>query len=148
MNDVVYYCERMSYPLPVETTLAANDLAARIHDLRRRQSLSLSETARRARISKAYLSQLEHGQRTQPSYDVLGRIATALGTTADALAGYPSREPFLASRIPSALRAFAERNSVPEVDVSMLARIEYRGKQPASAEDWAHIYETIKRTIR
>jgi transcriptional regulator with XRE-family HTH domain len=147
-NDNVYYYERMRYTPPVETTVAAGELGSRLRELRTRQALSLSEAARRASISKAYLSQLEHGESTQPSYDVLGRIATALGTTAEVLAGRSSANRLWGGRIPDALRAFADNNAVPDGDVSMLAQIHYRGKQPETAEDWAHIYETIKRTIR
>ncbi len=132
----------------METTVAAGELGSRLRELRTGQSLSLSETARRANISKAYLSQLEHGGSTQPSYDVLGRIATALGTTAEVLAGRNSRSRLWGGNVPDALRAFADNNAVPDGDVSMLAQIHYRGKQPETAEDWAHIYETIRRTIR
>jgi transcriptional regulator with XRE-family HTH domain len=108
----------------------------------------MSEIARRARISKAYLSQLEHGESSQPSYDVLGRLAVALGSSPDYLAGGSSGQTSGSAALPASLRAFADQSSLPEADVSMLAHIHYRGKLPRNAEDWAHIYETIKRTIR
>ena len=123
-------------------------LAERLRDLREKQGLSMSEIARRARISKAYLSQLEHGESTQPSYDVLTRIAVALGSSPDYLAGRSSGQTTESGALPAALRAFADQTSLPEGDVTMLAHIHYRGKVPRNAEDWAHIYETIKRTIR
>jgi transcriptional regulator with XRE-family HTH domain len=132
----------------VNSTAGAG-LADRLNGLRVREALSLSEVARRARISKAYLSQLERGESTQPSYDVLLRLATALGTTPQALAGGSLPVPSSSDgSLPETLRDFAARSEIPDVDVSMLANIHYRGKQPATAEDWAHIYETIKRTIR
>jgi len=123
-------------------------LATRLKGLREKQGLSMSEIARRARISKAYLSQLEHGESSQPSYDVLGRLAVALGSSPDYLAGGSSGHALEPSALPASLRAFADQSSLPEADVSMLAHIHYRGKLPQNAEDWAHIYETIKRTIR
>lgn len=125
------------------------DLGERIRSRREQEQLSLSEVARRARISKAYLSQLEHGESTQPSYDVLARLATALGSTVSDLTGRPAVwEPNDAGQVPSALHSFAQRARLPLADISMLAKIHFRGKQPATADDWAHIYETIKRTIR
>ena len=123
-------------------------LGRRLKDLREGQELSLSEVARRAHISKAYLSQLERGESTQPSYDILVRLATALATSPDKLAGLPSGWHPEGEKVPAPLRTFADRSALPEVDVSMLAQIHFRGKQPRSADDWAHIYETIKRTIR
>jgi len=124
-------------------------LANRIREMRAQEGLSLSEVARRARISKAYLSQLEHGASTQPSYDVIARLATALGTTVSELTGRPAVwEPNDTEQVPSALHSFARLADLPKADVAMLSRIHFRGKQPATADDWAHIYETIKRTIR
>lgn len=127
---------------------APGELAARLQDRRHREELSLSEVARRARISKAYLSQLERGESTQPSYEVLLRLAVALGTTPEALTGHGQTTLAWGKDVPASLRTFATRSAIPPVDVSMLAGIHYRGKQPRSADDWAHIYETIKRTIR
>jgi transcriptional regulator with XRE-family HTH domain len=124
-------------------------LGERLRELRVRQALSLSEVARRAQISKAYLSQLEHGESTQPSYEVLVRLATALGSGVSELTGRPAVwEPNESGPLPTSLRAFAEQVDLPDTDVSMLSKIHFRGKQPKVPEDWAHIYETIKRTIR
>lgn len=127
-------------------SLGSTKLAQRLRQSRVAQGLALSEIARRARISKAYLSQLERAESTQPSYEVLGRLAIALGTTPEALMGGSAHS--LTEQLPASLRTFAARTDIPEVDVSMLSHIHYRGKQPATADDWAHIYETIKRTIR
>lgn len=124
-------------------------LAERLIGRRKKQRLSLSEVARRAQISKAYLSQLEHGESRQPSYEILARLATALATTVSELTGRPAVwEPGETGKIPASLRTFADGAKLPEADLSMLARIHFRGKQPKHPEDWAHIYETIKRTIR
>lgn len=124
-------------------------LAGQLRRTRREQKLSLSEVARRAEISKAYLSQLEHGESKQPSYGVLVRLSTALGRTVAELTGQPAIwDPTHVRSIPPSLRSFAERTRLPDADLKMLARIHYRGKRPKNSDDWAHIYETIKRTIR
>lgn len=125
------------------------ELAKRIRELRQRENLSLSEAARRAQISKAYLSQLEHGQSSQPSYQVIARLATALAVNVSTLTGRPAVwEPGEADPLPPSLRSFAEQADLPQADISMLAKIHFRGKRPKRPDDWAHIYETIKRTIR
>jgi transcriptional regulator with XRE-family HTH domain len=127
----------------------AERLAERLTRLREKQGLSLSEVARRAQISKAYLSQLERGESRQPSYDVLDRLATALGASVEDLAGRRgSWDPSEHEPVPASLRAFATQSGLPHVDVEMLAKIHYRGKRPRDPADWAHLYETIKRTIR
>lgn len=125
------------------------ELAERLAQLRSEQGLSLSEIARRAHVSKAYLSQLEHGASKQPSYEILIRVATALGVSVSKLSGQPAVwEPGEAAPLPTALRAFADEAGLPDADVSMLSRIHFRGKRPREPDDWAHIYETIRRTIR
>ena len=127
----------------------ADRLGQRLSRLREKQQLSLSEVARRAQISKAYLSQLERGDSKQPSYEVLDRLATALGASVEELAGRRgSWDPSEQEPVPASLRAFASQSGLPSVDVEMLARIHYRGKRPRDPADWAHLYETIKRTIR
>jgi transcriptional regulator with XRE-family HTH domain len=126
----------------------SNDLGTRLRRAREEQKLSLSEVARRADISKAYLSQLEKGDSQHPSYEILGRLATALATTVPELAGQSVIWEPLEVDAPASLRAFAQEARLPAVDVSMLARIHFRGKRPTKADDWSHIYETIKRTIR
>ena len=130
--------------------MATNDsMGSRLRDARTAQSLSLTEVATRAGISKAYLSQLEHGASTTPSHDVLRRLATALGTSIADLTGTSETwQPSEADKLPASLRAFARGAAIPEADVEMLAGIHYRGKQPGEPDDWAHIYETIKRTVR
>lgn len=130
--------------------MVTNDsLGSRLRDARTAQSLSLTEVATRAGISKAYLSQLEHGASTTPSHDVVRRLATALGASIAGLTGISETwQPSEVDKLPASLRAFAHRAAIPESEVEMLAGIHYRGKQPGEADDWAHIYETIKRTVR
>lgn len=124
-------------------------LGERIRMLRDSQELSLTEAAGRAQMSKAYLSQLEHGTSRQPSYEVLRRLATVLGVSVSDLVGEPAVwDPTELGEVPTSLKAFAKRSELPDTDVQMLARIHYRGRQPAEPEDWAHLYETIKRTVQ
>ncbi len=47
--------------------------------LREKKGLTQDELARRVGVTKAYISLLESGARTNPSLDVLRRLAKALG---------------------------------------------------------------------
>jgi transcriptional regulator with XRE-family HTH domain len=121
------------------------DIGARIHRYREETGLSLSELASRAGVSKGYLWALENEEspeRRRPSGNSLFRIASALGVTiADLLNTSSASDNF---EVPESLRAFAEEEGLPESDVAMLARIEFRGEQPSSAEGWRFLYNAIK----
>jgi XRE family transcriptional regulator of biofilm formation len=124
-------------------------LGERIRQRREEKGISGAELARRANVSKGYLSTIEssdEGNAPRPSADVLFRIATALGTSAADLLGQEVRRA--SRRIPPSLREFLKDRDLPEEDVAMLAGIKFRGAQPASAEDWAFLYESIRRSIR
>ena len=51
----------------------------RIRFLRENAGMGLTELANASSISKAYLSLMEHGKKTDPSPQVVSRIAQALG---------------------------------------------------------------------
>jgi transcriptional regulator with XRE-family HTH domain len=53
--------------------------------LRQQEGLTQDEVAKRARVTKPYLSQLEGGVRKNPSLPVLKRLAEALGVPVTAL---------------------------------------------------------------
>ena len=120
-------------------------LGDRIRQRRDDTGLSAAELARRAGISKGYLSEIESGNTVRPSADVLYRLATALGTT---IADLLDREiPAAAARIPPSLQAFAESRRLPDEDLHMLAQICFRGEQPSTADDWWLLYEAIQRSL-
>lgn len=120
-------------------------VGGQIRRYRNERNLSLSELAALAKVSKAYLSELENGQASRVSGEKLYAIATALGVNMSDLLG---RKLIKAptDTIPEGLRAFAEKHHLPEADVQMLARIEFRGGQPQSEDRWAFIYSAIQST--
>jgi nitroimidazol reductase NimA-like FMN-containing flavoprotein (pyridoxamine 5'-phosphate oxidase superfamily) len=67
-------------------TLNSGDIGRRVAVERKRQGLSLGETARRARMAPDYLAYLEE-RSADPSLASLIRLADALGTTVAALRG-------------------------------------------------------------
>jgi transcriptional regulator with XRE-family HTH domain len=117
----------------------------RIRQRRDEIHMSAAELARRAKITKGYVSQIESGQVPRPSADVLYRLASALGTT---IADLLDKEVVPAmTEVPQSLLNFADEAGLPAEDVEMLAGIKFRGRQPRSADDWRFLYESIKRTI-
>jgi XRE family transcriptional regulator, master regulator for biofilm formation len=56
-------------------------LGKRIKELRREKNLTLSQLSRKARVSKSYLSQLERNIQTNPSIEVLMKLARVLEVT-------------------------------------------------------------------
>ena len=117
-----------------------------IRRFREEANLSLSELAERAGVSKGYLSALENEDaetRRRPSGQSLYKIAEALGVTVADLLGEHTHfdEPV---DVPGSLLAFAEQEGLPESDVMMLARIEFRGEQPKTVDAWGFLYRAIK----
>lgn len=73
--------------------MSAADLGQWVRLLRNRQGMSLRELADMAGISAAYLSQLESGERDNPSFDVALSLAAALGVSVQDLGqDYPREE--------------------------------------------------------
>ena len=120
-------------------------LGDRIRQRRADTGLSAAELARRATISKGYLSAIEHGNSVRPSADVLTRLATALGTTIADLLDQESRPA--EATIPPSLQQFAEAAGLPADDVEMLSQIRFRGEQPSTPDDWWFLYEAIQRSM-
>ena len=117
----------------------------RLKRRRAERGWTAAELARRAGVSRAYLSRLEAGKTVRPSAAILERLAGALGTTVADL-----REQDLppAERgVSEALRAFAAEAGLSAEDVAMLAGIRLRGRQPATAEDWRFVFEAIRRSL-
>jgi transcriptional regulator with XRE-family HTH domain len=128
-------------------------LAERIRELRERAELSLGELGEITGISKGYLSQLERGEAANPSVEVLGKLAQGLGTQASELLGEETTTPEGRPRLPRGLEDFlqeaeARGTAIPPEDVNMLLHIRYRGKTPTTKEDWALLYDFIRRIVK
>lgn len=71
---------------------------------REEYNLSLVDFARQVDISPGYLSQLENGKKTNPSLEVMLKIAQELDLDIDSLLGLDQESETPALRIPSLLR--------------------------------------------
>jgi len=121
-------------------------IGTRIKRYREERGMSATELATAAKISKSYLSELEHPKEgtKQPSASKLYAIAKALGVAMSDLLGKPiitapRKKP------PASLQKFVERHpEVPQGDIEMLSQIQFRGESPRSIERWEFIYQAIR----
>jgi transcriptional regulator with XRE-family HTH domain len=129
-------------------------LAENLKRLRMQKQLSQPDLAAKSDLSKGYIYMLEAGEMTNPSLETLFQISKALDCTIADLVGQPrttlKADPGL--EIPDALQEFAKRQKregepVTDEELRSLAHMQYRGKRPQSVEDWAYVYEFLKRTL-
>ncbi len=125
-----------------------------IQRIRQQKQMSLPALATEAGLSKGYIYMLEAGEMTNPSIDVLDKIATALDCTIADLLGQRKAAPKANSavEIPDSLAKFAKQRRragepLSEEDILSLAKTQFRGRRPQSVEDWAYLYEFFKRTF-
>ena len=126
-------------------------LAGNIRSLREGKGLTLGDLERSSGVSKGYLSQLEGGKASNPSLDSLRKIAAALGVQISDLLG-EEREDVASDHLPRGLREFLAQAAdsgqrLTAQDVKALLAMQYRGKRPRTAEDYAYLYSTLRRVI-
>ena len=130
--------------MPCKETALIGDT---IKELRQVRGLKVSELARRGRISKAYLSQLENGHAMHPSAEVVVRLCRVLGCTLEEMLGAPGPSAIMSYEVPASLRLLAHQDSLKPDEIAMLSRISYNGRQPTSIEGWRVILDTIRQSI-
>jgi transcriptional regulator with XRE-family HTH domain len=123
-------------------------IGERVRTLREEQYLSLSGLADLAGIAKSSLHEIESNHNARPSAESLYSIAEVLGTSIGYLLGRePAPAPRPAEVFPESLEVFARKKRIPLEDKRGLARAFYQGKQPLKADDWAFLYEALKRCV-
>ncbi len=129
-------------------------LAENIARYRKLKQFSQPALADKAGLSKAYIYMLESGEMTNPSLDKLLKISETLDCTiADLIGGGKTVARMDAVlEIPAGLQEFAKRKKreghpLEESELKSLAHTQYRGRRPDTAEDWAYVYEFLKRTF-
>jgi transcriptional regulator with XRE-family HTH domain len=143
---------------------------ARLRRIREQQGLSRQTLAVRAGLSRAYIYSLEQGAESEegarrPSYDVVVRLARALGISHNDLIeemhgerppiSFAAASPTLTipaaespePQIPAELSEAAQRFDIPPNDVAELAQLKFRGRQPRAVLDWAHLWLALRKAI-
>ena len=122
--------------------METDDFGKKVRDRRREEKLSQEELAQRIGISRNYLSQIERGQATNLSWQVMERLTSVLGLKQEQTGTLEAM-----ADLPSSLAEFAKTADLPPDDVLMLARLKYRGQQPNTPEKWELLYNVIKMTV-
>lgn len=113
---------------------------------RKKAGLSLARLAEISGVSRTYLLKLEKDEASNPSLEILRRIADALDITIADLLGTPSMQfDFDESAIPRSLQAFADQAGLGAKEIRMLASIRWRkGDEPQTAERWRFVLDSLK----
>jgi len=96
-------------------------------------------------VSRTYLLKLEKDETSNPSLEVLRRLADALDITVADLLGAPTMQ-FHPDDVPlpAALRAFADEARLGPKEIRMLASIRWRkGDEPQTPERWRFILDSL-----
>ena len=62
-------------------------IGERLRAMRKKRGMTLTELGKRSKVSKSYLSQLENGQFSNPSTEIVTRLCGALGISGGAILG-------------------------------------------------------------
>lgn len=109
-----------------------SEFGVQIRARRKEEGLTQEELARRAGISRAYLAQIESGQRKNIAYQIVEALRRELSIDGD--------EP---ADLPPGLEAFAEAEGLTSADTKALAGLRLRGMQPTTVEEWRVVYNLV-----
>lgn len=135
------------------TSRKRETLGQRIRGLRESRRMSLGDLATASGVSKGYLSLIERGLKGDPGSKRLQMIAQALGVTTSEILGEQKNDGHRLADLPPGLSAFVESRiarSAPltEEEIDLLRRVSARTRVPIPIDDWAYLYETIRRICR
>lgn len=132
----------------------ADNLAENIKRFRTHKQLSQPDLAKEAGLSRGYVYMLEAGDMKNPSLEKLFQIAKALDCTIADLIGHPkvAGKFDVPMEMPESLQEFAKKKKregdpLKDDELMSLAHTQYRGKRPQTVEDWAWVYEFLRRTL-
>jgi transcriptional regulator with XRE-family HTH domain len=120
-------------------------LADQLRERRKKLGLSQESLAKRAKVSRNYISLIESEQIDNVGLAIVNKLAVALGATPGQLTGEVRDSKHAEVVIDPALAEFAEKEGLAVNEVLALARIEYRGARPKSVREWRELYSVVKK---
>lgn len=120
--------------------MTSRTFGKRVRDKRIEAGLSQEELAGRVEISRNYLSQIERDEATNLSWRVVESLTAELGLRTE----QDEDADLELTGLPPGLAEFTREAKLPAEDVAMLAGLQYRGKQPSTADQWRLVYLAIK----
>ena len=123
-------------------------LGEKIQTLRTAHGWSSGQLSRESGVSRAYLWQLEIGGKENPSFDILQKLANALGVSVsefdEASQDFSANIP-----LPPGLGEFVNSKKkalgITKTDIEVMRNIHFRGRQPRDPEDWELLYLFLKK---
>ncbi len=123
---------------------SSEQFGERLRRERDKANMSLAQLAQATGVSKPYLVRLEN-EPSNPSLQLLARIAEALDVTIADLLGGPRYRIDDDIQVTPLLRAFADENGLSSAEVRTLASIKFRkGDEPRSIDRWEYIYNSLR----
>ena len=130
-------------------------MGQRIKHMREIKGMSLPALAEAAGLSKAYLSQIENDKCTNPSAELMFRVADALSTTMADIMGKSSihASEHVNAEIPRSLVLFSkekrkEGEKIDEDLIRTFAGLKIGSRKPRTKEDWTLIYLALKNVAK
>ncbi len=124
--------------------LGYTNLGSRVSQIREAKDMSQEQVARSAKLSRRRLADIESGKATNPTIDLLFRLALALEVTVEELLGSSQPGDLI---LPSTLRAFALENKLSCESTLRLAQIPRPGSAPKTLAEWGELYRAVRRYI-
>lgn len=121
----------------------AETFGQRVRQKRLDEGKRQADLAEEVGISRNYLSQIEREEAQNLSWQVKKKLAEALGIAIEEDVDTVT----ILKNLPPGLKEFAREKNLPEADILMLARLEYRGQRPTTSDQWRILYNIIKTVI-
>ena len=122
-----------------------------IRKLRIEKRLSPGQLAKRSDVSRPYLWQLESGGKTNPSFDVLEKLARALGVTVSDFSQGETAQDGECNELPQGLATFYQERGhslgVSKRDIDVMKHVNFRGRHPDSPEDWELLFLFLRKWV-
>lgn len=117
------------------------ELSNRVARARKELGLSQEALAKRAHMSRNYVSLIERGIATNVTPAMMGNLASALNTTPAELWGEVVPNEVL---ITLPLRQFAIQEGLRYDVIDRLARLPRPGQEPTTLDEWRKIYDVVR----
>jgi transcriptional regulator with XRE-family HTH domain len=120
----------------------------RLREVRRQRGLTLVDVREKTGLSVSYLSDLERGRTSNPSFETLERLARAYEMSVlDLLSGADEAGEATPEGLPPGLAELVKERGMDIETARDLSRIELRGRRPQTKEDWELLYLNIRRLL-
>ena len=125
----------------MEWNMNLKELSHRVAKARKELGLSQEALAKRAHMSRNYISLIERGVSTNISSTMISNLASALNTTPADLWGELVPNEVMITR---PLRQFAIEEGLRYEVIDRLARIPRPGQEPTTLDEWREIYKVVR----